>query len=142
MLPDAVRGVLSWRIEFDTVLGARSPILPCLVALSNQRDFRRLFSQGRRYRGQLLTLVVVAGGPADQVRVATICGRKVGNAVVRNRVKRRLREILRQLPWREGRSGDLGVIAHPQAATATYWELDEELRQAAQQAGLIGESTG
>jgi ribonuclease P protein component len=52
---------------------------------------------------------------------------------VRNRVRRRLREILRQLPLAPGQ--DVVVAARPSAASASFWELQEEVRSLLQQLG-------
>jgi ribonuclease P protein component len=43
--------------------------------------------------------------PAEGIRVGFTCSKKVGNAVARNRAKRRLREIARHVLPLEGRSG-------------------------------------
>ena len=62
--------------------------------------------------------------------------RKVGNAVVRNRVRRRLREALRgfvmERPAREGApaGADLLIVARPEAARADYHELRSALLRA------------
>lgn len=58
---------------------------------------------------------------SDQTRVAVVCGRRVGNAVTRNRVKRRLREIIRHAPLAPG--WDVVVIARPAAAGALSVEI-------------------
>ncbi len=65
--------------------------------------------------------------------MAVVVGRRVGKAVVRNRVRRRLREILRQLPLAPGQ--DVVVSARPGAASASFWELREEVRGLLQQLG-------
>lgn len=55
--------------------------------------------------------------------------RKVGNAVVRNKVKRRLREVFRHArPLVDG--VDVMVLARPEAARATLVELDRAFREA------------
>lgn len=75
-----------------------------------------------------------------------VVSRKVGKAVVRNRVRRRLREGLRALLTEpvEGRalfgsrpSFDLLVIARPSAAAADYHELKRSLRSALSRAALL-----
>jgi ribonuclease P protein component len=64
------------------------------------------------------------GGPP---RVAFAIGRPVGTAVVRNRVRRRLRALC-QAHAREFAPGHTYLIgANPRAAVATYGELDEAL---------------
>jgi ribonuclease P protein component len=65
------------------------------------------------------------------VRVAYAVGRKVGNAVVRNRVRRRLREISRSLE-REGMmpSGDWLIIVAPGAPGRSFAELTAHTSEA------------
>lgn len=69
-----------------------------------------------------------------EVRVGIVVSKKVGKAVVRNKVRRRLREILRRthLPPCE-----LVVVAQPEAANASYAELLRDLTQALKKAGLV-----
>jgi ribonuclease P protein component len=112
-----------------------------LPGISRQRDFQRLFRQGHRYRGRFLTVVALSGPPGEVLRAAPICSKKVGGAVVRNRLKRRFRDILRNAPWQEGLIADLAVIAHPPAAEASFAELEEELRLALRRAHLTEEET-
>jgi ribonuclease P protein component len=71
--------------------------------------------------------------------VGIVVSRKVGNAVVRNRVRRRLRDGVRDL-LRQGVSAeachagapsfDLVIIARPSAATVNYAELRSSLERA------------
>lgn len=74
-----------------------------------------------------------------------VVSRKVGKAVVRNRVRRRLREGVREIahaPFREGAydgsrpSFDLLIIARPSAAMADYAELRQSLQTAFERAKL------
>ncbi len=65
--------------------------------------------------------------------------RAVGNAVVRNRVKRRLRALIADaLPLPEG--VDLVVRANPAAATATFDDLRAALDRCVSQAVAKGRS--
>ena len=90
--------------------------------LRRRQDFDRARQRGRSTRSTLLILNAVR--TADDV---TRCGfnvsRRVGKAVVRNRVRRRLREIMRQaLPALDG-GWDLVLVARPGAAQATFQTL-------------------
>lgn len=71
-----------------------------------------------------------------------VVSRKVGNAVVRNRVRRRLREGLRALmhertPRPRPVAADLIVIARPEAAGADYHALRRALAKALERAGFL-----
>lgn len=72
--------------------------------------------------------------PASELRVGIVVSKKVGKAVVRNRIKRRLREILRRLYLPKAH---LLVIASPEAREATYAELFQDLIRALKKSGLI-----
>ena len=54
-------------------------------------------------------------------------GRKVGSAVLRNGVKRRLREIFRQNRERVPASADIVMVALPGAAVLGYEEMQREI---------------
>ncbi len=100
-------------------------------SLKGDRAFQRLRS-GRSGGARLLSL---RWKPSREpgVRVGIVVSRKVGNAVTRNRVRRRLREALRAYlaPRELGERGfDMIVIARPQAANAEYAALRDSLETA------------
>ena len=104
--------------------------------LRSPRDFQRVRAQGRRVSGRLLTLGYVAqvaqvGQDAlshpQFTRVGFSVSRRVGSAVVRNRVKRRLREVMRRRLAGIAPGYDLVVTARPDAASASVETLDQEI---------------
>ena len=64
--------------------------------------------------------------------------KRVGNAVVRNKIRRRLREILRLLPLHEG--FDVVITVRPDAAAATFHSLYTELTLLLRRAKLLDPS--
>jgi len=93
-------------------------------------------AQGSRVSGALLTLGYVAraaqgnsgeSGALDYTRVGFSVSRRVGGAVVRNRVKRRLREVMRRRLASIAHGHDLVVTARPGAASASVAALDQEI---------------
>lgn len=69
-----------------------------------------------------------------------VVSKKVGKAVVRNRVRRRLREALRLTVQGRGLSleaADVVIIARPEAALADYHELEHNLTHALKKSGLL-----
>ncbi len=105
--------------------------------LRRQRDFDRLFESGKRYYDKLLVTVVRLRPESDQARVAFIVGKRVDKrAVVRNRVKRRLREAWRREVPQFSVGADIAFVASPASAEASYWDLAEVMKAHFAQAGL------
>lgn len=81
--------------------------------LSRSSEFQRVYRQGRSKANRHLVLYSFARGEGDdsQPRFGVSVGRKVGNAVVRNRVKRTLREAISDLEPKLGDGLDYVVLA-------------------------------
>jgi len=106
--------------------------------LTRTAEFERVRKEGRVWRGPSLKMVVAPAPNDDKpMRAAIITSRKVGGAVLRNRVRRRLREILR-CHQHEIRDGIwVLVIASPQSADATYSGLEDEWLRLARRAFIL-----
>lgn len=70
-------------------------------------------------------------------RLGITVGAKLGCAVVRNRVRRRLRECYRALAPELVNGYDIVIVARGRAVEASYHQLAGELRHAAKTLGLI-----
>ena len=102
--------------------------MPVIQSLKGDRAFRRL-RRGKAGHARLLSL---RWRPAREgIYVGIVVSKKVGNAVVRNRVRRRLKEGLKViLAGQKDFSFELVVIARPEAAEADYWQLKGALETA------------
>ncbi len=91
---------------------------------------------GRRARHPLLQLVALhTGGPATRVGLSV--GKQIGGAVVRNRLKRRLRMIIHDLHWRPGY--DVVILGRPGAECASFEEITSAVRKNAEHLRLLDE---
>lgn len=97
--------------------------------MRKKADFDRAYSQGKRIPSASFTIIAHAAGK-ERSRLGITISRQVGGAVVRNAVRRRLREAFRRN--RESIGAPLDVVIHvrPAAAGARYSDLEAELLQA------------
>ncbi len=107
-------------------------MLPAESRMRRRHDFTAAVRRGSRSGRKLLTghLLVPAAGAAGEdcpPRAGFVVSRAVGIAVVRNRVRRRLRVLVREYLSSLPRGSLLVVRAHPQAATASQADLAAEL---------------
>jgi len=118
-------------------MAPRSLILPKTKRLVRTAEFARVKSEGKAQGGRLLVLGVFAQPEEKQFRVGFVTSKRLGGAVVRNRVRRRLRDIVRtgQHQLRDGFW--FVVVARPAAARATYRELKDEWLHLAERASIL-----
>ena len=101
--------------------------------LKRNGQFHYVYRKGKRVGGHEMTLFFVRG---PRVLAGFSVSKKVGNAVTRNRVKRRLREAFRPLiPYCT--SGMYVFSARDTAGDASYRSLDRTMRYLMNKAGLL-----
>ncbi len=115
--------------------------LPREERLRRRADYLRCYREGRRRGGRLATLFFVPNA-LPYPRLGITVSRKVGKkAVVRQRLKRRVREIYRRWDHRSQLPAvDLVVNLKPDAAKAGFRELESEVGR--QLATLLAAPTG
>jgi ribonuclease P protein component len=109
------------------------------LRLRRRKDFDNVFRRGRAWSNNLLVLRTLASDLPHN-RFGFVTSKRVGGAVVRNRIRRRLREALRQLSLET--AWDVVVSAKTTAAKADYHELKRAVIDLLARAGILKEEPG
>ena len=107
-------------------------------SLKLNSDFRRLYTRGKRAVSPC-AVVYCRKNRLGHNRCGYTVSKKLGKAVVRNRIRRRLREIIRLNQNRLAQGYDLIVVARSRAVAADYRRLEADVLQCCRQLRLITE---
>lgn len=105
-------------------------------SLKQNHLFRRLYQRGKSAAGRFVVVYCRKNGLSYN-RLGLTVGTKVGHAVVRNRIRRRLREAYRLAETEYVSGYDIVIVARTRAADATYQDLSHGLMSAMDKLGLI-----
>ena len=106
------------------------------LSLNQNHEFRRVYAKGRSAATPLVVLYCRKNGTARS-RYGITVGSKIGKAVVRNRIRRRLREIYRLHEAALPAGWDIVAVARTRAVEASYAELEKYFLRAADRLGLM-----
>ena len=111
------------------------------MKFSSSLKLNHIFQRLYRSHGQANGLLVLYARPnrSDKNRVGITTGKKLGHAVVRNRARRRLREVYRLNEDRFAPGWDIVVVARTRAISAPFDVLTEKYLELAKKAGILKE---
>jgi ribonuclease P protein component len=104
--------------------------------IRSRSDFQRIYAQGRSVVNRALVLYLLAGDP-DEVRVGIAAGKKLGKAVVRNRLRRLIREAVRARLDRIRRGWRLVFIARTGAVGLDYGQMEARVEDLLRRSGVL-----
>ncbi len=110
---------------------------PKTKRLTLSSEFARVKGQGTTERGRYLVLGAAKVKEEKAFRVGFITPKHIGSAVVRNRIRRRLRDIVRTQQARLNPGIWFVVVARPYAANATHAQLKDEWLRLAEHASIL-----
>ena len=116
------------------VPGSRPSGVPSSVSLARSEDVRRVLREGRHRTSSLMVVYVRPGG--GRTRVAFVCGRRLGGAVIRNRGRRLLRESWRALAPLVRDAFDIVFVARPGIRGAKTQDVVADMSRQLSAAGV------
>jgi ribonuclease P protein component len=105
--------------------------------LTHRSEYERVKRNGITQRGKLLMLNAMPLDNCGPWRAGFVTSGRVGSAVGRNRVRRRLREIVRRRQHELRQGIWFVIVARHEAATATYGGLEDEWLRLARRASIL-----
>src|SRR5208283_6213234 len=105
--------------------------------LSRASEFRLVRTSGKSWTGKHLVLGILTQGSNATSRIGIITTKRIGNAVTRNQVRRKIREIFRLNQHRIRKGLWLVTIARFSSAGAAYQELERDWLRLAERASIL-----
>ena len=106
--------------------------------LKKNSDFRRLYSKGKSAVNPYM-VVYCRRNRGGNNRLGYTVSTKLGHAVQRNRVRRRLREIYRLNAGKLKSGWDIVIVARSRCVGADYWDMDKAFMSACTKLFLVKE---
>ncbi len=107
-------------------------------SLKASSDFQRISRQGKKCVFPVFIMLVLKHeGKGNPFRLGLTVSRKVGNAVTRNRAKRRLREIARQcLTSKKSEGYDIVLIGRASTKERNFFLMKQDFLQGLEKLGV------
>ncbi|MFC0015359.1 MULTISPECIES: ribonuclease P protein component [Allobacillus] len=104
--------------------------------VKKNEEFQQIFKQGESFANKQLVIYYVMKKDQQHFRVGISVGKKLGNAVMRNKIKRYIRESLRQLEPHIQPDVDFVIIARKPATSMNVEEVKISLKHLLKRTGL------
>lgn len=118
----------------------RSEKMKTLLRLKKNTDFQLVFKKGKSTANRQFVVYVLKFPGRMECRLGLSVSKKVGNAVTRNRIKRKVKEVLRSLDDRLEQGSDYVIIARNPAANMTFAEIESSLQHVLKRAKVLKSS--
>lgn len=98
--------------------------------LAKRPEFKKVMDEGKKKRVDRLCIIFSIPNELGRKRLGIIASKKIGNAVARNRAKRRIREVFRQIKHRMEPALDIVVISGKDMVTLPHQVIEKKLSNA------------
>ena len=108
------------------------------VSIKKNKDFRLIYKRGKSSVTPVLAMYVRKNKNTSN-RIGITVSTKVGKAVVRNRVRRRIREAYRKNEMSFHRGFDIIFVSRVRAASVSFYEIEKSILQLSRSLGILRE---
>jgi len=124
-------------MNFQCISPLNLSMLPRVNRLNKKTEIERVFKEGKKFKEDFLILKL-AKNSLNRARFAFIVSQKVSKkATIRNKIKRRLRELAQSKLKKVKKGVDAALVALPGLETKDFWEMEETLNKLFLKAKLI-----
>lgn len=110
--------------------------------LKKDNDFQEVFKKGKSIANRQFVIYVLKQEDQPYARVGLSVSKKLGNAVMRNRIKRCIREAIRHYENRFLIGIDCVIIARKPTSELNYWEIAKSLKHILGKGHLLKKDKG
>lgn len=107
------------------------------LRLTNRADFTRVYRRGKSFANHQFVVYWFHKPEVEQFRVGISASKKIGNAVVRNRMRRLIKEIVRKHEAKIIDHVDLVFIVRKGAVQMSFQEMEKSILHVLKKASLI-----
>ena len=97
--------------------------------LKKRKDFKRIYLRGKSYSNRELVVYIFKNPTVDDYRIGISVSKKIGNAVIRNKIKRLIKEVLhnklKQIKIK--RNVDIIIIARKPTINMKYTDFERSI---------------
>lgn len=104
--------------------------------LKKKEEFKKVFEKGQTVKNKYLVLYLLNKVENREIRIAIAVSKKIGNAVVRNKIKRRLREAIKNHIKYMDKKYDIIFVVRYKIKEASYQEIEKNILALIKRAGL------
>lgn len=95
--------------------------------IKNNKEFQLIFKKGKSFANRQLVIYYIKNNEQTHFRIGLSVGKKIGNAVTRNRIKRYLRQSFLELENKVKPTLDIIIIARQPTKDMNYHEIKKSL---------------
>lgn len=107
--------------------------------LKKRKDFKRIYIRGKSYSNRELVIYLLNNPYVEDYRIGISVSKKIGKAVIRNRIKRLIKEVLHnQLKkFRIKKNVDIIIIARKPTLTMQYLDFERSIIDLLKKSNLL-----